>query len=86
MGYTSPFLGGCASLGRAGLGFLVVLFNEDLLNRLQIVEYLSRQFWDGLVVQLVEVPPLNVTGGQYDSSQCGVIEWYVSPLGGSNRQ
>ncbi len=29
------------------------------------------------MVQLVEVPPVDVTGGQYDSSQCGIVEWYV---------
>ncbi len=87
-GYTSPFLGGCASLGLDGSGFLIVFLNKDLLNCLKIVGHWSCWFWYGLVVQLIEVPPVNVTGGQYDTSQCGVVEWYIHPLGGSgsNRQ
>ncbi len=38
------------------------------------------------MVQLIEVPPVDVTVGQYNTSQCGAVEWYVPLLGGSDRQ
>ena len=59
LGHALSCLGGCCSLSVVGLGFLVVLLDEELLDILKVLEYRARQLRDCLVRQVILVPPRN---------------------------
>jgi hypothetical protein len=59
LGHALSCLGGCCSLSVVGLGFLVVLLDEELLDILKVLKHHARQLQDCLVRQVVLVPPCN---------------------------
>jgi hypothetical protein len=59
LGHALSHLGGCCSLSLVGLGFLIVLLEEELLDILKVLEHHARQLQDCLVCQVVLVPPCN---------------------------
>ena len=73
-------LSGCCNLGLVGLGFLVVPIGEELIDMFEVYEHHVRQLWDGLVRQVVPVPPHNREVRQDDTHMSSLCERNISKL------